>query len=62
MPRVEGRDDVVGDVAGEKAYEVERGGVERVVEIPLDEEERAGLRASADLLRRTTESARAGRA
>jgi L-lactate dehydrogenase len=39
-----------------------RGGVERVVEIPLDEDERAGLRASAELLRRTTESARAGRA
>jgi L-lactate dehydrogenase len=36
-----------------------RGGVERVIEIPLDEEERAGLRASADLLRRTMDSARA---
>lgn len=35
-----------------------REGVERVVEIPLDEGERAGLRASADLLRRTLDSAR----
>jgi L-lactate dehydrogenase len=35
-----------------------RGGVERVVEIPLDESEREGLRASAELLRRTMESAR----
>ena len=37
-----------------------REGVERVIEIPLDEEERAGLRASAELLRRTMDSARAG--
>jgi L-lactate dehydrogenase len=36
-----------------------RGGVERVIEIPLDEPERAGLRASADTLRRTTEDLRA---
>ncbi|HZI19783.1 MAG TPA: L-lactate dehydrogenase [Pyrinomonadaceae bacterium] len=36
-----------------------RGGVERVVEIPLDEEERAGLRHSAEVLRRTTEELRA---
>jgi L-lactate dehydrogenase len=38
-----------------------REGVERVIEIPLDEEERRGLRASADLLRRTMDSARSGR-
>jgi len=31
-----------------------RGGVERVIELPLDEAERAGLRASAETLRRTT--------
>ena len=37
---------------------VGRGGVERVIEIPLDEGERAGLRASADLLRRTVETTR----
>lgn len=37
---------------------VGRAGVERVIEIPLDEEERAGLRASAELLRRAVESAR----
>jgi L-lactate dehydrogenase len=36
-----------------------RGGVERVIEIPLDEEELAGLRASADTLRRTNEDLRA---
>jgi L-lactate dehydrogenase len=36
-----------------------RSGVERVVEIPLDEGERAGLRHSADVLRRTTEELRA---
>lgn len=36
-----------------------REGVERVIEIPLDEGERRGLRASADLLRRTMDSARA---
>jgi L-lactate dehydrogenase len=35
---------------------VGRDGVERVIEIPLDEEETAGLRASAELLRRTSES------
>jgi len=29
------------------------GGVERIVELPLNEEEKAGLRASADVLRRT---------
>jgi L-lactate dehydrogenase len=39
---------------------VGRGGVERVIEIPLDEEETAGLRASADLLRRTSEGMKAG--
>ncbi|HEX6185897.1 MAG TPA: L-lactate dehydrogenase [Pyrinomonadaceae bacterium] len=32
---------------------VGRAGVERVIEIPLDDAEREGLRASADLLRRT---------
>ena len=32
-----------------------RRGVERVIEIPLDDAERAGLRASADTLRRTNE-------
>ena len=37
---------------------VGRNGVERVIEIPLDEEETAGLRASADLLRRTVETTR----
>jgi L-lactate dehydrogenase len=37
---------------------VGRGGVERVIEIPLDEREREGLRASADLLRRTVETTR----
>ncbi|HYP52441.1 MAG TPA: L-lactate dehydrogenase [Pyrinomonadaceae bacterium] len=31
---------------------VGRRGVERVIELPLDEQERAGLRASADVLRR----------
>jgi L-lactate dehydrogenase len=36
-----------------------REGVERVIEIPLDEQERRGLRASAELLRRTMDSARA---
>lgn len=35
---------------------VGRAGVERVIEIPLDDEEAAGLRASADLLHRTLES------
>jgi L-lactate dehydrogenase len=35
-----------------------RAGVERVVEIPLDETERAGLVASAGVLRRTLESLR----
>lgn len=39
---------------------VGRAGVERVIEIPLDEAERAGLRASAELLRRAVESARGG--
>jgi L-lactate dehydrogenase len=39
---------------------VGRGGVERVIEIPLDERERAGLRASADILRRTVEGMRDG--
>ncbi|MBA3242309.1 MAG: hypothetical protein H0T60_13855 [Acidobacteria bacterium] len=34
------------------------GQVERVIEIPLDEAERAGLRASAEILRRTLESLR----
>ena len=32
---------------------VGRGGVERVIELPLDEAEQTGLRASADVLRRT---------
>lgn len=41
---------------------VGRGGVERVVELPLDEEELAGLRRSAEILRRTFESARTQRA
>jgi L-lactate dehydrogenase len=36
-----------------------RAGVERVVELPLDEKEVAGLRASADTLRRTTKDLRA---
>jgi L-lactate dehydrogenase len=39
---------------------VGRRGVERVIEIPLDDAERAGLRASADLLRRTVDSTRSG--
>jgi L-lactate dehydrogenase len=34
---------------------VGRDGVERVIEIPLDERERDGLRVSADILRRTVE-------
>jgi L-lactate dehydrogenase len=33
---------------------VGRGGVERVIELPLDEGERAGLQASAEILRATT--------
>ena len=37
---------------------VGRAGVERVIEIPLDEREREGLRASAELLRRTVETTR----
>ncbi|HYO63135.1 MAG TPA: L-lactate dehydrogenase, partial [Pyrinomonadaceae bacterium] len=37
---------------------VGRRGVERVIELPLDEQERAGLRASADVLRRALESVR----
>ncbi|MDQ3687903.1 MAG: L-lactate dehydrogenase [Acidobacteriota bacterium] len=37
---------------------VGRSGVERVIELPLDETERAGLHASADVLRRTLESLR----
>ena len=37
---------------------VGRAGVERVIEIPLDNAEREGLRASADLLRRTVERSR----
>ena len=37
---------------------VGRAGVERVIEIPLDERERDGLRASADLLLRTVEATR----
>lgn len=39
---------------------VGRDGVERVIEIPLDDGERDGLRASADILRRTVESMREG--
>lgn len=39
---------------------VGRGGVSRVIELPLDEAERAGLRASADLLGRTLDSLAAG--
>jgi L-lactate dehydrogenase len=35
---------------------VGRRGVERVIELPLDETERAGLRASADVIRRALES------
>ena len=38
---------------------VGRSGVERVIELPLDETERAGLQASADVLRRTLDSLRA---
>ena len=37
---------------------VGRDGVERVIEIPLDDREREGLRASADILRRTVEGMR----
>ena len=37
---------------------VGRRGVERVIEIPLDESERAGLHASAELLRRTHDGLR----
>ncbi len=32
---------------------VGRGGVEKIVELPLDDAERAGLLASADLLKKT---------
>ena len=39
---------------------VGRGGVERVIELPLDEAERAGLHASADVLRRTLDGLAAG--
>ena len=39
---------------------VGRGGVERVIEIPLDDRERDGLRASADILRATIERMKAG--
>jgi L-lactate dehydrogenase len=39
---------------------VGRAGVERVIELPLDDGEREGLRASADLLRRTVESMKDG--
>lgn len=37
---------------------VGRGGVERVIELPLNEAEREGLQASANVLRRTLESLR----
>ncbi|HEY0321319.1 MAG TPA: L-lactate dehydrogenase [Pyrinomonadaceae bacterium] len=37
---------------------VGQSGVERVIELPLDEEERAGLHRSAEILRRTFESVR----
>ena len=40
---------------------VGRDGVERVIEIPLDESERDGLRASADVLRTTIEKMREGK-
>ena len=39
---------------------VGRGGVGRVIELPLDGEERAGLHASADVLRRTLDGLAAG--
>jgi L-lactate dehydrogenase len=39
---------------------VGRGGVGRVIELPLDEAERAGLRASADVLRRTLDGLASG--
>jgi L-lactate dehydrogenase len=39
---------------------VSRRGVERVIELPLDEEERAGLRASAEVLQRSLISLRSG--
>ena len=39
---------------------VGRRGVERVIELPLDDRERDGLRASADILRRTVESMKEG--
>jgi L-lactate dehydrogenase len=39
---------------------VGRRGVERIIELPLDEEERAGLRASAEVLRRSLMSLRSG--
>lgn len=37
---------------------VGRGGVERAIELPLDETELAGLRSSADVLRRTLDELR----
>ncbi len=39
---------------------VGRRGVERIIELPLDEEERAGLHASAEVLRRSLVSLRSG--
>lgn len=39
---------------------VGRAGVGRVIELPLDEEERAGLHASADVLRRTLDGLASG--
>lgn len=39
---------------------VGRRGVERIIELPLDEEERAGLHASAEVLRRSLISLRSG--
>lgn len=41
---------------------ISRSGVERVIELPLDEEESAGLHASAEVLRRTLTDLRAGEA
>jgi L-lactate dehydrogenase len=41
---------------------VGRAGVERVIALPLDEAEQNGLRASADVLRRTLEGLRDGKA
>ena len=48
----------IGDVYLSLPCVVGRGGVERVIELPLDEAEQAGLRAPANVWRRTLEGLR----